>query len=243
MGLCSVSFRNHTVKEILSAMKEAKLDFIEWGSDVHAPKNDTDKLKEIAVLQAEYGIKCSSYGTYFKLGTDSVDGLTEYIGAAKILGTDTLRLWCGNKNSEDYLEKEKALLFESCKKASEIAKRHNVTLCMECHINTYTNKNKSALELMEKVNCDNFKMYWQPNQFLSDEENLESAGLLSPHTVNIHVFNWKDGEKYPLDKALGIWKSYLGCFDKNKTLLLEFMPDDSINSLRTEAEALKEIIK
>ena len=36
-GLCSVSFRENSPEEILQAMADAGLWYIEWGSDVHAP--------------------------------------------------------------------------------------------------------------------------------------------------------------------------------------------------------------
>ena len=113
---------------------------------------------------------------------------------------------------------------------------------MECHIKTYTNRKESALELMQAVGGEHFKMYWQPNQFNSDEENIASAKLLFPYTEHIHVFNWKQKEKYPLADAKDIWKKYLSNF-KDNTLLLEFMPDGKIESLKTEADALKEMIK
>lgn len=239
-GLCSVSFRKNTPEEILQAMKEAQLSVIEWGSDVHCPPENVDK---IAVLQTKYGIKCCSYGTYFRLGVTPICELEEYIKAAKVLGTTVLRLWCGNKNSEDYTEIEKTALFAACKMAAEIAETEDVTLCMECHNNTYTNAKDSALELMRAVESKHFRMYWQPNQFKSKEENILYAKQISPYTENIHVFNWKGNEKYPLADAKDIWKSYLSCFDDNKNFLLEFMPDDKIETLQSEADALKEIAK
>ena len=239
-GLCSVSFRENSPEEILHNMKVAELDVIEWGSDVHCPP---EKAKEIALLQNQYGIQCCSYGTYFKIGVTPIEELRKYIVAAKTLGTNVLRLWCGDKNSEDYTESEKRNLFAACKAAAEIATAEDVTLCMECHNNTYTNRKEAALELMVAVNSPNFRMYWQPNQFKSEKENTLYAKLLSPYTVNIHIFNWNKKEKYPLRYAKDIWKNYLSCFDDNKNLLLEFMPDGRIESLKTEAEALKEILK
>ena len=68
LGLVSVSFRRHTPREILEAVRAAGLACIEWGSDVHAPCTDETALRRIAAMQAEYGIVCSSYGTYFRLG-------------------------------------------------------------------------------------------------------------------------------------------------------------------------------
>ena len=111
-GVVSVSFRKHTVEEILEASQKAGLSYIEWGSDVHAPYDNLPNLERIAVLQEKYGIKCSSYGTYFKVGETPTELLEKYIDAAEILGTNILRLWCGNKNSEDYGENEKAQLFK-----------------------------------------------------------------------------------------------------------------------------------
>jgi sugar phosphate isomerase/epimerase len=240
LGLVSVTFRDKTPREILVAMKEAGLKVIEWGSDVHCPP---EKAREIAELQRQCGIECCSYGTYFRLGVTPICELEEYIKAAKVLGTNVLRLWCGNKNSEDYTKIEKKALFAACRMAAEIAEKEDVTLCMECHNRTYTNNKESAIELMENVNSKHFRMYWQPNQLRSEEENIQYAKLLSNYTENIHVFNWIGKEKYPLKEAKGVWKSYLSCFEKNKNLLLEFMPDDKIETLRSEADALKEIAK
>ena len=239
LGLCSVSFRKHTPEEILRAMKDAGLSVIEWGSDVHCPP---EKAEELAKLQKQYGIACCSYGTYFRLGVTPICGLGQYIKAAKALGADVLRLWCGNKNSEDYTESEKKALFSACKASAEIAEEEGVTLCMECHNNTYTNTKESALELIQAVNSPAFRMYWQPSQFRSEEENIEYANLIAKHTVNIHVFNWKEKETYPLSEAKDIWRAYLSCFGGGRTLLLEFMPDGKLETLKAEAAALKEIV-
>ena len=240
LGLVSVSFRGCSPTEILTAMKAAGLDYIEWGSDVHAPPG---KAEELALLQKSYGIACCSYGTYFRLGVTPMEELPAYIAAAKRLGTDILRLWCGNKNSEEYTEEEKEELFSACRAAADIAEESGVVLCMECHNKTYTNRKEAAFELMQTVGSESFRMYWQPNQHRTEAENLEYAGLLSSYTVNIHVFNWKGKEKYPLGDAKALWKKYLDCFDTDRALLLEFMPDGKLETLTAEAGALREIIK
>lgn len=238
LGLVSVSFREHTPDEILTAMQACGLSCIEWGSDVHCPPEAAEK---IAALQEKYGVSCCSYGTYFRLGVTAMEELPDYIAAAKILGTNILRLWCGNKNSQDYTEGEKAALFAACRQAAAIAENSGVILCMECHSNTYTNTKEAALELMQMVDSECFRMYWQPNQYRSDAENMEYARLLAPYIVHLHIFNWKGKEKNPLREAKDIWRAYLSCFAEGKTLLLEFMPDGNIESLRRETAALREI--
>ncbi len=241
-GLVSISFRKHSPEEILEAMKKAEITYVEWGSDLHAPPSDLEKIKDIVNLQESYGIACSSYGTYFKLGETPISELPSYIAAAKMLGTDILRLWCGTKCGAEMTEEEKTSLIDVCREAARIAEGEGVTLCMECHIKTFTERPEDALFLMKEVNSTAFKMYWQPNQFRTEEENLASARLISPFVKVIHVFNWEGKIKKPLSEAEETWKKYLECFDGNQKLLLEFMPCGTPHELIEEANSLKKII-
>lgn len=243
LGLVSVSFRQHSPMEILEATKKAGLSCIEWGSDVHAPCYDIETLKQITDMQKEYGIECCSYGTYFRLGETPIDELSDYIAAAKILGTDILRLWCGNKSGDEYSEQEEQKLIEQCKQAAEIAIREGVTLCMECHKKTYTQQLDDALELMRKIDSPHFRMYWQPFQWQSVEENLTYAEGISLFTHHIHVFQWKGKKRFSLNDGIEEWREYLNKFSNHRTLLLEFMPNSTIQELEEETNALKTIIK
>ena len=242
LGLVSISFRKHTPREILEAMNGAGLTHIEWGSDVHAPYDDMEKVKQIAQMQKENGITCSSYGTYFRLGVTPMDELEGYITAAKLLGTNILRLWCGNQSGDDMTQEQKRELIAQCKKASEIAGKHGVVLCMECHRKTFTQNLGDALDLMREVNSPHFAMYWQPFQWQTVEQNLAYAEAISPYTHHIHVFQWKDTQKFSLFDGIEEWRGYLGKFSTPRTLLLEFMPDDMLSSLGREADALRKII-
>ena len=56
LGLVSISFRKHTPEEIIRAAKDAGLSCIEWGSDVHAPPRDLERLREIAALQEKHAL-------------------------------------------------------------------------------------------------------------------------------------------------------------------------------------------
>lgn len=241
-GLCSVSFRANTPAEIIKAVSEAGLLCIEWGSDVHVKCNDESAAAEIMALQAEYGISTASYGTYFYLGRDSLDELKDYIKTAKLIGADTLRLWCGEKSSSDFAPNEKTEFFEECKRAAAIAQKENVILGMECHGGTYCDIPESCIELMEAVNSPHFRMYWQPDIIGDEAPNVESARLLSEYTVNIHVHYWVDKKHYPLSEGIDKWKNYVSQHTPGKSVLLEFMPDGKIESLPLQAEALKKII-
>lgn len=241
LGLVSVSFRDRTPEEILKEMTRARLTHIEWGSDVHAPATDTARVRELAALQEKYGVTCSSYGTYFRLGKTPLSELPAYIAAAKVLGTDVLRLWCGTKSGAEMTETEKKLLLAECKSAAMLAEREGVTLCMECHKKSFTERAQDAVWLMEEVDSPHFRMYWQPFQWQTVWENVQNAQRIAPFATHIHVFNWKGESKLPLASATEEWRDYLAAFSTPRTLLLEFMPDDHLETLCREADALRTI--
>lgn len=242
LGLVSVSFRKHTPEEIIKAVKEAGLSCIEWGSDIHAPCRDTERLLDIVRLQTEYGIECSSYGTYFRLGHTPIEELPRYISAAKMLGTNILRLWCGTKSGANMTAEERENLFAVCRQAAAMAEEQGVILCMECHHGTFTERPEDTVALMEAVNSPHFRMYWQPFQWLDSDGSLKIAQTVSPYAEHIHVFNWKGSQKLSLAEAVDTWRVYLSVLPPPRALLLEFMPDDNIETLPVEAEALKTIV-
>lgn len=246
LGVVSVSFRGETPEAIIEATKAAGLSCIEWGSDVHAPWNDEERLRSIARLQEDSGIRCSSYGTYFRLGKDDPADFPGYIRAARILGTDILRLWCGIKSSRDYTPEELECLYADCRTVAAMAEEAGMTLCMECHKGSVTDWKEGALALMQAVDSPAFGMYWQSNHLWSLEENLAYAKLLAPWTRHLHVNYWDYTEngsmaRCPLSRGGEIWKKYLSQFSGDRVLLLEFMPDGRLESLTAEAAALKVI--
>ena len=242
LGLVSVSFREHSVGEIIEAVKNAGLSCVEWGSDIHAKPDDLKALDIIKKQCLNAEIEICSYGTYFRLGETPLAELPLYINAAKALNTDILRLWCGTKGYGEYTEEEFSLLLSECKEAAKIAEENGVILCMECHNGTVTDCIDGALRLMKEVGSNSFKMYWQPNQYRSSKENIEYAKAIAPYTKYIHIFNWDKENRFPLKDGIEVWKKYLECFKGNETLLLEFMPDNDIKSLVCESNALKMIV-
>lgn len=241
-GLVSITFREMDVAELIRATAEAGLKHIEWGSDVHAPNHDTQRLLQIVHLQKEYDINCSSYGTYFYLGLMPIEELPNYIRAAKLLGTNILRLWAGKKNAESYSQDEKEAFFAQCKQAAKLAEDACVTLCLECHRNSYTETAEGALELMKAVNSPAFRMYWQPNPSTSFDDNISYIRLVRDYIVHIHAFNIKGYTGYPLSEAADDWKQYLDEIGGDHIILLESMPGSESGILNREAESLRSII-
>lgn len=241
LGLVSISFREHSPAEIIEAVKKTPLTCIEWGSDVHAPCTDLENIREIVKLQQAAGIRCCSYGTYFRVGINRPEEVLPYIEPAKLLGTNIIRLWCGDRKPEHYSPEELEKMYEDCRLLAAIGEENGVVFCMECHDWTLTETKESALALMKAVSSPHFRMYWQPNQWVSEEENLAFAEQLQPYAKHIHVFNWKGREKYPMAGATEIWKRYLGKFSPDRCLLLEHMYDERLETLQQEAQTLAKI--
>lgn len=244
-AVASVSFRPYRAEEIIKAAKESGIDAIEWGSDIHAPVGDTEALKKIRDLSKDFGVGVLSYGSYYRLGKDDPKDIKAYINAAGILGTDCIRIWCAEKASAEIGDTELKKLISDGKAVSRIAKENNITLCLECHPFTLTDDYKASLNFIESVDSPNLKMYWQPNQFKSEKYNLLSAKALAPVTENLHVFHWdSEYKKYPLCEGTYIWEKYLSFFkEKDHNLILEFMHDDRLKTLKSTAETLREFIK
>jgi len=243
LGLVSVSFRQESVENVIRAAKAAGLSCIEWGSDVHAPCDDEARLREIVALQEKYGISCCAYGTYFRLGENDVAELPAYIRAAKLLGTDVLRLWAGHQHPWEFSAEDKARLFADSKAAAKMAEEAGVKLCLECHMKTYTETAEAALELVQAVDSPAFGMYWQPNQKRTVEENVANAQALKNYVNYIHVFQWKGKERFSLAEGVDEWRTYLAQLAGDRHLLLEFMPNNSLEELPAEADALRKIVE
>ena len=241
LGLVSISFRKHSPEEILAAMKDVGLSYIEWGSDVHAPCDDDACLDALVRLDAQYGVTCCSYGTYFRVGQNRPEEFRPYIRAAKRLGTRILRVWVGDKNFEDYDDTDLPALLADCRAIARMAAKEDVIVCAECHNKTLTSRLAGAMALMEAA-APSFRMYWQPNQFRTVKENLAYAEAVAPFTEIVHVFQWKEKDKFPLATGIEEWVGYLNKLPTELPLLLEFMPDHDIASLPTETVSLRRIV-
>lgn len=250
-GLVSVSFRALSCEEIIALAKQNGLRAIEWGADVHVPVGDTARAREVYEKTAAAGLTVAAYGSYYKLGQIPTrerqrEEMEKILTNAKLLHTDTVRIWAGTKGSADYAEEEKQALVREADFLGETADAANIQLCLECHPHTLTDEQDAALSFLQAVNRENVKMYWQPNQYKSGEDNRRYLQSVLPWLTNLHVFNWRGEEKRPLTLAKEEWETYLSLANRDgKThyCLLEFMPDGKKESLPQEAETLQSLLK
>lgn len=244
-GLVSVTFRNLGVEDIAKAANKASLDCIEWGGDVHVPPLDESAASLAKKVSLENGIRIASYGSYYRcLGTD--EEAENEIKTAAMLGAPNIRIWAGKLWSNDYDDAGRKVMVDSIRRVCVTAAKYGITVSPEFHQATLTDTYKSAVQLIEEVAEENFRMYWQPNQFEDDEYNLNAIKAVLPYLSNVHVFSWSGNDKFPLVDGERMWKQYLDIIrsdGKDHNLLLEFVCDGTVEQLYRDAETLHEWIK
>lgn len=247
-GLVSVSFRSLIPEEIIEHTARAGLSCIEWGADVHLPPADIERARKISQQTNAAGLHVSSYGTYFRIGVTPVEQFADILATASTLSAPLVRVWAYDR----YLDGEHGELWESLVESArviaEMAAKVGIKVCLECHNSTLTEEYNGALRFLQAVGHPSLRMYWQPNEHRDFAYNLEAAKALAPYTECIHAFHWDAHRRYSLADGMNEWKAYLSVFreaipKKKIPLLLEFMPDNRLESLSTEAKTLKKLIE
>lgn len=239
LGMTSVTFRNKSIEEVIEITKQSPLTAIEWGGDAHVP--DVNAAKRAAQLTKNAGLKIASYGSYYRVGKDSIQRFDEVLDVAKMLGAPIVRIWCGDIPSED-TPKERFL--EYVRDIKEVAKRaakDGIIIASEYHNGTYNDSPESALRLIESIGMANYRTYWQTLSF--DERDVESLTKLLPYVETIHVFAWnRRGRRYSLRKHADKWRSIIELSrDSNVNYIMEFVKGDSDRRFLKDAETLADL--
>jgi len=245
IGLCSVTLRDKKPEEIIQIAQEAGLEAIEWGSDNHVPSNDLEHAKRVAEQMKEAGLVTSSYGTYYKVGShEDFDAIIE---TAEALDTKMIRVWAGDKGSEEADDVWFDTVVEDAERIAKLAQEKRMSVSFEYHSKTLTDTPKSANKLMEAIDAQNVFLYWQPAETLTVEERKSSLSLLGEWITNVHVFHWEDfNHRFTLEEGAEEWEDYISRILTHSPYthhyLLEFVKDDDPEQLKQDAQMLKEIV-
>lgn len=253
-GLCSVTFRQLPLAQIVELVKKAGLDAIEWGGDVHVPHGDLAAARMAARITTEAGLGVSSYGSYYRV-LDEKGAAQEFdpvLETALELGVDTVRIWAGHQSSAAADAAYWNHLIEHSLQIADQAAGHHVRLAYEFHRNTLNDTNESAVCLLKALGHANLYTYWQPICWGPGMDyRLEGLKALRERVLNLHVFYWLyDSEKQqrasrPLAEGADDWLRYLAVDlpTGDHFALLEFVRDNNPAQFLADAETLKKWIK
>lgn len=251
-GLVSVTFRNLKPSEIVKLVLRADLNSIEWGGDIHVPHGDINTAKATAAMTIESGLAISSYGSYYEVGTDD-EGFNIFkkvLETAVALKAPVIRVWAGQKGSNEADENYISKVVEVSLTIAELAMQAGIVISFEFHGGTLTDTNESALSLLDKIGHVNIKSFWQPAISMNTAQRLDGIKKLGSRISNIHVFHWEKDDKgcivrKSLEEGQVVWKEYfkyLKALSGNRYALLEFVKDDDSEQFIRDARTLKYLL-
>lgn len=240
-GLCSVTFRELTVDDVIARAGTAGLESIEWGTDVHVPLDDLDRATQVGELTRGAGLAVASLGSYFRCTPN--EDIDAVLAVASAIGAPRIRVWAGRSASADVSPAERAETTAILRESALRAEDYGVELAVEFHGVTLTDTGASARRLLEETASDNVSSYWQPTKGLGDDDAFAELEAIAPWVSSVHVFSWwPDSQRLPLDGRSDLWQRvmpYLHALPRVTDALLEFVPDDDPALLPGEAETLR----
>ncbi len=248
IGLCSVTFRGKSAEEVIEFCKKNGLDCIEWGGDIHALHGDTDTAKRVGEATRNSGLCCDSYGSYFRC--DSLENFKSVSQAAKALGASVIRVWAGEKDSEKFSDEEFNKIVETVSECADYCAKFGQKIAFEYHYGTYCNCPEAVNKLIDAIDKKNVGTYWQPAYWLGDipdseriEKNLAAIEQLKERLVNVHVYNWRGFERFPLSESENEWELYMAKLPPCCDCLLEFVKDDEVQNFEEDIKSLKNLVR
>lgn len=249
-GLVSATFRNLTVEEIIALAIEGNLSGIEWGSDIHVIPGEFERAREVSELMRKAGLESVAYGSYYRVGEiQQVHSFGKILETAIQLGAPAIRVWAGQKSSDEATVAYRSDVIKDAKRISLMAKKVGLKIYIEYHGRTLTDTPESAQELMEAVAQENIFLYWQAAIGLEASEHLNSISRLIKWLAHVHVFHWEDTERLPLLQGASVWETYIAVFSgfsnseiADRYFMLEFVKDDDKKQFLQDAHALNRLL-
>ncbi|MEM8588770.1 MAG: TIM barrel protein [Pseudomonadota bacterium] len=249
-GLCSVTFRDRTPAAIVKIASEVGLAAIEWGADVHVPPGHQKVAREVSRLTRDAELTVCSYGSYLRPPGDTIDAFHRVLETAQELGAPMIRIWPGwqDRASADYSAADRRATVDAINTMGAAAQAHDVAIGLEFHPGTLTDSTASAVQLMQAIDSPAVFLYWQPRPGIPKAEALNELAAVGTDIAFVHVFHWDtDCRRFPLAEGAAEWRAYRaaipeGRFAGQRYALLEFVADDSVENLTTDARALKALL-
>ena len=249
-GLCSITFRDLSPRQIVDAVVEAGLRGIEWGGDIHCPHGDVETATTVGAMTRDAGLAVSSYGSYYRVGgpaagkeSPAFEGVLE---SAMAMEAPMIRVWAGSKGSKDADAAYRAIIVEDAQRIAEAAEAAGIRIGLEYHAGSLTDTLESTLQLLAAIDHDNVSTYWQPPFGSAKADNLTAIQALGEKISNLHVFHWTvaPGDKIdhrPLAEGHDDWIDYLAeasAIPGGRWALLEFVRDGKLEAFTADAAAL-----
>lgn len=249
-GLCSVTFRELSVTQIVDLAAGAGIEAVEWGGDVHVPPGDLVAARDASARCGNVGIECASYGSYLFAGHEGPDDTARLVETALALGVPNVRVWCpfGLLPGTGGPDRKRAV--DSLRAVSAVAGEAGLDVSLEFHAGTLTQTAESTLVLLDEVGAPNLFAYWQPMTGVPVPALLGELEHVLPRLSHLHVFAWDaDGTRLPLSAGADLWTEALGLagaaeahgsWTGARVAFLEFVEGDEPEAFLRDAHVLRD---
>lgn len=250
-GLVTVSFRQLSPEEIITAAKSAGLEVLEWGGDVHVPAGDDKRAREVAALTREAGLETICYGSYYRVGHEGDGGkpsFADVLATAAALGAPSIRVWAGMRGSDMSDDAYCARVCDDARRIADMAAKRSVRIAFEFHDGTLNDNAEAAARLFTALPHPNIDTLWQPLVSLDAEQRNRSLQAVLPRLAHVHVFHWLPGDpidRRPLAEGATEWRRWFAAMrsaGRSPDALLEFLRGDNPAHLTHDAEVLRKLL-
>lgn len=251
-GLVSVTFRQLSPEQIVQAAKDAGLEVLEWGGDVHVPVGDLKRAREVAALTRNEGLETICYGSYYKVGHEGEGGnpaFADVLETAVALGASCIRVWAGTRGSNEADEEYFRRVCNDANRIAGLAQTRGVRIAFEFHEGTLNDSATGAARLLGALPHPNIFSLWQPLASLGRAQQTLSLRAVLPRLQHLHVYHWLPGspiDRRPLAEGAEAWREWMGIASESGRrydALLEFVPGDDPAILPRESATLGNLLE
>lgn len=196
IGFTTTTFRQiRSLERIVTLAKEAEVDCIEWGGDIHIKNiSDAKKAKELC---DKAGIAVSSYASYYRAGCRDKKEWQRILKIADTLGARGIRIWLGKADSEKTDEATYRNILLDIRDMCDEAQKYGILVIPECHDNTFNNNTDAFLRLREDAGKDNFRTYFQ-SRYKKLGYDLDRIERTAPFIASVHIsYSEQRREQFP----------------------------------------------
>lgn len=250
-GLLSVTFRKLSPREIVGLARDAGLQVIEWGGDIHVPPGDAATAREVRRITEDAGLAVAAYGSYCRLCASDAPDFSAALESTVALGAPEIRVWAGNKGTFESDDSHfQAVVAESLRLA-DFARNAGIVLAFEFHGGTINDTYEASRRLLDAAAHPAIKTYWQPPLQVPDAESLDGLRGILPRVRDVHAFHWTVEEnvgliRHPLSEGVAFWSQVFDILrgsGGDHAVMLEFVRDDSPEAFSEDSRALLALIK
>ena len=196
IALCTIAFRERLLADALDMAAQLGFPGVElWGREPHVSENyDYNRVRLVKKMCEERGLEIAALGSYVRFGATRKNSdaapLVDTLQTARTLRTPIVRVWASDVPSEQADEKLWKRVVSEAREAAERSRGLGITLAVEMHDDTLADTADSARRLVEEVDCDNFRLNFQPSAWERDEDVMQRLEKVLPYVVHCHAQNF-----------------------------------------------------